>query len=82
MTPEEIAFYDRQMKSMDPRLVLDADRLFFAMSDKKAISRLKSAAQSLVRTKELLRDDKREAWEKAFGKQVRYSVDRAKKSGQ
>lgn len=80
MTPEEIAGYDHKIKQADPRLLLEIDRLFFALSDKKAAGKLKGAAQSLLKTKAIMDETEWAIWEKALKTQVRSAVDRAKKS--
>lgn len=80
MTPDQVARYDAKMKKADHNLLLEMDRLFFSMSDKKAIGKLKAAAQELMKTRGLLQDEEKAAWEAALGKQMRQSVDRAKKS--
>lgn len=80
LTVEQIASLDQELKGIEGAAPLwSLDRLFFGPDDREAIGKLKASAQTLTKAKELFGEGQRELWEKSLGKQVRHSVDRAKK---
>lgn len=80
LTPEEIAILDQELKGIEGGAPLwSLDRLFFGPDDREAIGKLKASAQTLTKAKDLFSEEQKELWEKGLGKQVRHSVDRAKK---
>ena len=56
------------------------DRLFFAQDEKGGIQKLKESGHVLVSIKSDMPEDLRSKWVASLGRQLRASVDRAKKS--
>lgn len=78
---EEIARVDAALKRMENahEISMDMDRLFFGKDEKGAIPRLRAAGPALSRLKDDIPEDVRAKWLSMLGKQLRYSVDRAKR---
>lgn len=80
---EEVASVEAAFKRLaqSHEVALAIDRLFFAKEEKEAIPKLKVSAQALTQLVEEIPEEVRVKWRAALGKQLRQSVDRAKKSG-
>lgn len=79
---EEIAGVDGALKQCDNahEVAMALDRLFFAKDEKDAVPKLKAAGYALSKLKEAVPEEIRARWLALLGKQLRYSVDRAKRS--
>ena len=78
---DEIANVEAALKRLgEPHeLILAIDRLFFADGENEAIPNLKISAKALTQLIDKVPEDVRVKWRAALGKQLRESVDRAKK---
>lgn len=79
---EEIAGVDLAMKRLANahEVAISIDRLFFSQDEKGSIQKLKDSGQMLVGIKGDIPEDLRGKWVVSLGRQLRSSVDRAKKS--
>lgn len=78
---EEIAGVDAALKALGNthEIALAIDRLFFAKNEKDSIPKLKAAAALLTQLAAEIPEGSQNKWRGALGKQLRQSVDRAKK---
>lgn len=82
MKPEQIAAIDSTFKqTWGPEALMHIDRMFVASRDKNALGQLKVAAKELAQRRDSVPEELAEAWDRALGRQVRESVDRAKRLG-
>lgn len=79
---EEVAGVDLALKRLPNahEVCLAVDRLFFARDEKGGIQKLKDSGHVLVSIKNEMPEDLRAKWVASLARQLRASVDRAKKS--
>ena len=79
---EEVAGVDLALKRLPNahEVGLAVDRLFFAQDEKGGIQKLKESGHILVSIKNEMPEELRSKWVASLGRQLRASVDRAKKS--
>lgn len=81
-TVEAVAEADLALKRLPNahEVCMAVDRLFFAQDEKGGIQKLKESGHILVGIKSEMSEELRSQWVSGLGRQLRASVDRAKKS--
>ncbi len=77
---EDVARMDLFLRSDDGlKNILNIESLIVVENDQDSVNKLKKAVAELMPIKDRMPDDIKDEWERIFVKQVRMSVDRAKK---
>jgi hypothetical protein len=79
---EDVSTIDFHLKRSESAHVylMSIDRLFFTSAEVGVVKKLKESGQILAGAKQDISEELRKVWIEALGKQLRLSVDRAKKS--
>lgn len=82
MGVEEVSTIDFHLKKSESAYLylMSIDRLFFTSDEATVVKKLKDSGQVLAGAKQDISEELRKVWMEALGKQLRLSVDRAKKS--
>lgn len=82
MGVEDVSTIDFHLKKSESAhlYLMSIDRLFFTSDEAAVVKKLKESGQVLAGAKQDISEELRKAWIEALGKQLRLSVDRAKKS--